>query len=618
MLALGSAGALLVGVLALGTTPSVARARKPKLTEQAWISRTLARMTLPEEVGQLFEINGFGQSVDDPDPAMVKLNREFFGVSTIRQLIAKYHPGGFIYFTWNNNILTSASNVADPSQIVELSNGIQRLALRQRTPVPMLISIDQEEGWILRIGAPATVFPGNMALGATRDVPLARKAAQITGAELRAMGINVDNAPVVDVNVNPLNQADGLRSYGDRTPFVSQFATAQVQGYQTQASTKGVAATAKHFPGLGDVELNSDTGAAISQQTLAQVKSTDLPPFRAAIKAGVDRIMAAHIVFPRITGDKVVTSLSPFYVNGLLRRTLHYDGPVVTDALDAAALEPRTPAQVALEALKAGNDELLEIAYPKSIGGTDTPPGDLPAAYDAVLKAVRTGKISKAALDRSVVRTLKLKWQLGLVKQPITNPTEWRRVVGIPSHQAVANDAARRSIMLLKNSAGLLPLQSGSGKKILITGFGKVTTATLGQYIGRNGVTPTVLATGSNPTSAQIEQAVAAAEQSDIVVDSTFNAWNPGAPGQINLYNALAGTGKPIVVAAVGTPYDIAYLPGVSTFITSVDYQAVSLNALVQAIFGQLNPTGKLPVTITQPPPSTRVLYPFGFGLGYG
>jgi len=227
-------------------------------------------MTLAEEVGQLFVINGYGQSVNDTNPAMVKLNREYYGVSTIAQLIAKFHPGGIIYFSWTNNL-------QDPAQIVSLSNGIQRLALGARTPVPMLISTDQEQGEVLRIGPPATVFPGNMALGATGDLGLARKVAQITGVELRAIGINVDNAPVVDVNVNPLNQADGVRAYGDRPTVVSQFAAAQVLGYQAGLSSSGVAATAKHFPGLGNVALNSDTGAAVSPQTLAEVKQTNLP-----------------------------------------------------------------------------------------------------------------------------------------------------------------------------------------------------------------------------------------------------------------------------------------------------------------------------------------------------
>jgi beta-N-acetylhexosaminidase len=324
-------------------------------------------MTPAEKVGQLFEVNAFGQSVRDPDPAMVKLNRSFYGVDNFQQLLSKYHLGGIIYFAFAGNLL-------NPPQIAALSNGVQRVALRAHTRIPLLISTDQEQGEVLRIGSPATVFPGSMALAAARSVPLAHQAALITGQELRAMGVNVDNAPVLDVNVDPLNQADGIRAYGDRTPLVTQFGKAQVSGYQTRQSTSGVAATAKHWPGFGHSEINSDNGVATSPQTLAQVKRTNLPSFVAAIRAGVDRIMVAHILFPKITGRRVPTSLSPFWVTGMLRRRLHYEGPVVTDALDAVALKKISPGQVALRALRAGDDQLLEVAQPQPI---DTPPADL-------------------------------------------------------------------------------------------------------------------------------------------------------------------------------------------------------------------------------------------------
>jgi beta-N-acetylhexosaminidase len=602
-----------IGVAAWSQT-TAASALRPNLTETVWINRTLARMTVPEEVGQLFEVNGVGSSVRDRSPQMVKLNRRYYGVSNIAELIKKYHVGGFIYFDWTNNFGTGST--VNPAQVVGLSNGIQRVALRQRTPVPMVISTDQEEGEVLRMGAPATVFPGNMALGATRDEGLARSAAQITGEELRAVGINVDNAPVTDVNLSPLNEADGIRAYGDQVGLVSRFGVAQVKGYQTRQATTGVGATAKHFPGFGDATANSDFSRVLSPQTLAQVKRLNFPSMQAAFRAGVDRVMVTHILFPKITGSTIPSSMSRFWITGMLRNFLHYNGPVVTDALDAAAVAEFSPQRVAMSAFGAGADELLEIAQynPPTI---DKAPGDLVPAYNAILRAVRTGKISKARLDQSVVRILRLKWELGLVKQPITNPNRWKTVVGTPQHKAVANTVAQRSIILLKNSAGLLPLQANSGKKALVTGFGTTTTATIGLDMSKNGVAAQVLATGFNPTSAQIASAVAAAQQSDLLLDSTFNAWTPGSPGQINLYNALVATGKPVIVAAVGTPYDAAYLPGVSTFITSVDYQPVSLHALVQAIFGQLNPIGKLPVTITQPPPSTAVLYPFGFGLSY-
>ena len=597
-----------VALLALSVAEPAAAARVPK-TERAWIRQTLARMTLKEKVGQLFVINGFGTGIHDRSPEAMRLNRRFYGVSNIAQLIRKFNPGGIIYFDWSNKL-------EDPAKIVGLSNGIQRLTQRQHSRVPMLISTDQEEGEVTRIGSPATVFPGNMALGATRNVKLARRAARITGEELRAMGINVDNAPVVDSNINQLNEADGIRSYGDRPSFVSKYGVAQVNGYQTAVRSKGVGATAKHFPGLGDVAINPDDGAVSSPQTLAQVHRQNFPTLAAAIGAGVDQVMVTHILFPKITGSKYPSSLLPFWVKGQLRENLGYRGVAITDALDAAAVSSFPPAQVALKAQRAGNDLLLEIAQPEELEGRDKPPANLLAARRAVLRAVKRNPARMRTLKASVVRILRLKWRLGIVKHPLTKPARVKRVVGTPRHLAVARNASRRSITLLRNDAGLLPLAPNTGQKVLVTGFGLVTTATLGEDIAARGVSTQVLDTGFSPSAEQISEAVAAAQASDVVVVSTFNAWTPGT-SQVELVDQLLATGKPVVVAAVGTPYDVAYLPAAPTFITSLDYQPVSLDAMVEALFGELNPSGKLPVTVREPPPAKGVLYPFGFGLSY-
>src|SRR5207302_2945818 len=152
---LACAGPLLAGAPELGAAPTLARGHAPRLTERAWVARTLAHMTLPEEVGQLFEVNGFGSSVRDRNPQMVRLNRRYYGVSNIAELIKRYHVGGVIYFDWTNNFGTGST--VNPAQVVRLSNGIQRVALSQRTPVPSVISTDQEEGWGLRRAAPAAV-----------------------------------------------------------------------------------------------------------------------------------------------------------------------------------------------------------------------------------------------------------------------------------------------------------------------------------------------------------------------------------------------------------------------------------------------------------------------------
>jgi beta-N-acetylhexosaminidase len=334
---------------------------------------------------------------------MVKLNRQFYGVPDIAALIRKFKPGGVIYFDWSNKL-------EDPRKILGLSNGIQRVARQGGAGVPMLISTDQEEGEVTRIGAPATVFPGNMALGATRGLGLTRQAARITGEELRAMGINVDNAPVVDTNVNPLNEADGVRSFGGRPGFVAPYGVAAVQGYQAGEGTTGVAATAKHFPGLGDVAINPDDGAVSSPQTLAEVHRENFPTLAAAIGAGVDQVMVTHILFPKISGSKWPSSLSRFWVTGQLRGHLGYPGLIITDALDAAAVSSFPPAQVALKAFGAGNDQLLEIAQPEELEGSDKPPADLLAGRRAILAAVKRSPAKMRALKASVVRVLRLKW----------------------------------------------------------------------------------------------------------------------------------------------------------------------------------------------------------------
>ncbi len=448
------------------------------------------------------------------------------------------------------------------------------------------------------------------------------------GRELRAVGINVDNAPVVDVNVQPLNQADGIRAYGDRVGLVSNLGATQVTGFQANQGTRGVGATAKHWPGFGAATENSDFSVATSPQTFPEVMKTNVPSFRDAMKVGVDRIMVTHLLYPNVTGN-AITSLSRFWVDGVLRGTLRYSGPVVTDALDAAALRNLTPEQIALEAVRAGDDELLEVAQcsaappctpgpaDKSVPGRDPAPADLTRAYPAVLNAVASHQISMRRLDQSIARILDLKWKLGLIRNPFVDPGNVPNVVGTPQHLADAQQVADRSITLIKNSAGLLPLARNTGKKVLITGSGVDATTIIGAGVAARGLTSDVFTTSfGTPTDAQIATAVSKANQDDLVIVTTFNVWDPHFAGQqIKLVNQLIATGKPVIVAAIGTPYDIAYFPNASTFITTYSFNPGPMNPLVKVLFGEMQPRGRLPVTITEPAPSTTVLYPFGFHL---
>jgi beta-N-acetylhexosaminidase len=589
----------LVGLLALPAAgrarPTAGQASTPGVGAGAAVdAQVLARiagMSLEEKVGQLFVTYAYGRSADEVDPR----NRSTYGVDTPVQVVQKYHLGGVIYFAWSNN-------VDNPPQIAGLSTGLQRAALGD-SGVPLLVSTDQEGGIVARVGPPATQFPGNMALGAARQAEYALQAASITAGELRTLGINQDYAPVADVNVNPQNPVIGVRSFGEAPELVSGLVRAQVAGHQ---QGQRLAATAKHFPGHGDTSVDSHTGLPVIHHSLDELEKIDLPPFQAAIERGIASIMTAHIVVPALDPSGRPATLSRPILTGLLRERLGFDGVIVTDALDMAGVRQMFgDERVPVEALKAGTDMLLMPPVP-----------DL--QYHAVLDAVRSGEISEARLDQSLYRILRLKFRLGLFTDPFAHPERIAEVVGTPQHLATADHISDRAVTLLKNDAGLLPLAPGSGKRTLVTGFGVTTTATIGQELAARGLATEVLSTGSNPSDTTIAQAAAAANRNELVVVTTSQAWNQALnPKQKDLVNALLQTGRPLIALAVREPYDIAYFTAASTYLVVYGFNPVSLRALVRVLFGEVNPSGKPPVTILAADDPARVLFPYGFGLSY-
>ncbi len=524
----------------------------------------IAGLTLAGKVGQMVVSYVYGESATSVSAADAAANEAMFGagVTTGAQAVSTYHLGGVIYFTWSRN-LTS------PPQIAALSNGLQRAALGD-TGIPLQISTDQEGGTVNRIGAPLAISPGNMAIGATFDPRTAYDAAEVSGTELRALGITVTHAPVVDVNTNPRNAADGVRAFSDRTAHVATFGAAAERGYKAA----GIGTTAKHFPGLGDTTVNTDNGVAVTDETRAQIMKTHVPPFRAVIAAGADSIMAAHIVAPSLDPTGVPASLSRPIITGLLRGTLHFNGVVVTDALEAAALEDYTDEQIVLGAVRAGVDQLLM-------------PRNVPGAIRILLDAVSSGQISESRIDQSVRRILKTK---KTTRPPyVTEPP----VVGTPAAVATMARIAARSITTLRTAG--LPLRPD--QKVLVTGWGAGTTTNLAAALGA-----TRFYTGS-PTDAVIAQAVAAAQQADITVVTTGNAWSD--PTQPRLVKALLATGKPIVVAAMNTPYDLAEFLTAQTYVAAYGYQPPTITALAAVLRGTAPAPGRLPVTI-------EGLYPYG------
>jgi beta-N-acetylhexosaminidase len=583
-----------------------ADARPGQGTRDPSIVRIIKRMTLEEKVGQLFVLQVYGKTADTADPTDVAKNRLLYGLDNAQQLIARYRPGGIIYYS------VDPPNVTDPAQVAHLSNGIQQAAMSARVPIPALIATDQEQGPVVsRIPAPFTQFPGSQALAAGRQAKDAYTTSKITGRQLRAIGINQNYAPDADVNVNPANPVIGVRSFGSDPSLVAQFVGAQVDGYQAA----NVIPTAKHFPGHGDTNLDSHTAVPTINHTREQWEQLDLPPFREAIARGVDSIMTAHIIVPSLDPSGDPATLSRPILTGILRNQLRYDGVVVTDALGMQGVRDKYgDDRVPILALKAGVDQLLKP--PTDATGR----GIFQLQYDSVLAAVRSGELSEARIDQSVYRILRLKKKHGLFTHPFVDESEVPSRVGTPAHQAVEQQVTDRTTTLIKN--GMLPL-SANGRKIFVTGWGVATTQTLANAIAKRGPVTSVLQTGLSPTQAQIDQSVAQANNNDLVVVTTNRAWDispesgHNGPGQMNLVKALVATGKPVIVVAARDAYDIAYFPEVTTYLATYSYTPAALESLTRVLFGEISPSGKLPVTIPVAGRPDQTLYPFGHGLGY-
>ncbi|WP_019629186.1 glycoside hydrolase family 3 protein [Actinomadura atramentaria] len=495
-----------------GGTSATPRGSASASPSTSWIAGYLRDMSLREKVGQLFV----------PD---------FADAAAATKLVEKYHVGGLIYFP---------RNMPSPEATARLSNSLQKAA-----STPLLIGVDEEQGIVHR--APfITRFPGNMALGATRNPGYVREAAQVTAAELRAVGINQNYAPDADVNVNPANPVIGPRSFGSDPKLVASLVSAAVAGYQGA----GVAATVKHFPGHGDTDVDSHTGLPVIEHSRSYWQRLDAPPFEAAVAAGVDAVMSAHIVVPRLDPSGDPSTLSHAVLTGLLRDKLHFNGVIITDSLKMAGVRKKYGDAVApVRAIQAGADQLLM-------------PPNLPKAFDAVLAAVRKGTITEKRLDESLTRILTLKQRRGLFKGTAVDPDKAGAAMRTAAHRRTARTVAEHSVTLVRNDGGTLPLGS---KKVFVTG-------------------PQSAALRSALRSAGV-RAASSAKDADVTVVTVLG----GRP-------AIPAGARSVVVAALGLPYVLKQAGGAAATVAAYSSSPVSITALARVLAGKVKPAGRLPV----------------------
>jgi len=587
---LGMSAVLVAGLAVMA--PSGAAAAPTAASPADRAAAKLAEMTLEEKVGQLFVTEVYGGDANTPD----QRNVDSYGVATPAEVVQKYHLGGVIYFAWSNP-------TNELKQIATLSNGLQKAALEDGPEVPLLVGTDQEGGLVSRMGPPFTAMPGNMALGANGKTADTRASAKVIGKELKALGVNQNYAPDADVNVNPLNPVIGVRSFSSDPQLAAKLTTAAVRGYEHDAK---ISATPKHFPGHGDTETDSHTGIPEIDHSRQEWDELDRPPFEAAVKAGVDSIMTAHIVVPALDPSEDPATLSKPILTGILREELGYDGVVITDSLRMDGVrEKYGDEEIPLRALEAGVDQLLM-------------PYDMDLAYNSVLDAVKSGRITEERIDQSVQRILELKYAKGIADDPYVDPDKVDKLVGTPSHQATAKRVTDRSVTVVANENDALPLAKKS-RDVLVTGYGAATTTDVAKEFTKRGANASALETGAEPTDAQIDEAVAKAKANDLTVVLTMNAsdlkdTDPDGK-QRQLVKSLLTTGKPVIVVAVRNPYDIAYFPEAPTYVSTYSYSPVMAPSLARVLFGEVSPKGKLPVSIPSAVDPDTTLYPLGHGL---
>ncbi|HET8586616.1 MAG TPA: glycoside hydrolase family 3 N-terminal domain-containing protein, partial [Candidatus Limnocylindria bacterium] len=335
-------------------------------------------------------------------------------------------------------------NCESPAQLRALTDAIQACAAPS---APLLLAVDQEGGQLNGVVG-STPFPGAMALGAAGDVELAERVARAVGRELRAVGANVNYAPVCDVASNALNPGIGVRSFGSDPAAVAELAAATVRGLQSV----GVAATAKHFPGAGEVVVDTHHGLGAAAVSREHLDAIELLPFRAAVAAGARVVMSGHFAVPALDGaDDLPATLSPA-VWRLLRHELGFDGVTITDALDMRALA-QGPAQVldVLAALRAGADLLLCAPDREAIQRIE----------DGLVHAATRRLVDPTALASATARITALRRWVAAFEQPPLS------VVGCAEHIELAREVAARSVTLVRNEAGLLPLRLAGDARVL-------------------------------------------------------------------------------------------------------------------------------------------------------
>jgi len=565
--------------LILLMTPS-ARSQKPQARKRgtpssgsAWAELTLKKMTLREKLGQMLMPYYFG----------VFESAESSAYKDLVHQVQDNHVGGFILGTIRGPLGIERSQVYPTAVILN--------ALQGQARVPLLISADFETGSGMRLDE-GTNFPSAMAIGATGDPKLAYEVGKDTAIEARAAGIHWVFAPDADVNNNPANPIINIRSFGEDPQQVAQFTTQFIRGLQEN----GAIATAKHFPGHGDVTTDSHLSLPIVPDDRQELDRNELIPFRAAIAAGVGSMMPGHLAVPALEPDaSIPASLSHNILAGLLRNDMKFRGLIVTDAMDMGAVTSNfPPGEAAVRAVEAGADVVLQPPVPD-------------AALAGLENAVKSGRLPQERIDESVRRILQAKARLGLDENRLVDIQRLNNTFGRPGFADDAQAIADRGVTLLRNSENVVPLDSTHPLRVLLVSL----SADPDPYpsaVLENEIRWRVDSLKSLRADTQFVNVgslkLPAPETYDVAIAALFvrvadRKGNVGLPeDQSAFVTQMLSSGKPVVVLAFGSPYLISTFPSAKTWLAEFSTNDVSQRAAVRALFGQVAIRGSIPVTV--------------------
>jgi beta-N-acetylhexosaminidase len=547
--------------------------------QHRWVDSTLAALSLRDRVGQMVMVWMLGDYSNTRDSSYAEVIR----------WVERDHIGGV------------SMSLGTPIEVAAKLNDLQR-----RATVPLLVSADLEPGlgrlegglfahYMLDAGS-ATVFPPAMAIASTGRDSDAYDVGRAIAQEGRAVGIHINFAPVVDVNNNPSNPVINTRSFGEDPKRVARLSALFVRG----ATDGGQLATAKHFPGHGDTDVDSHVGLPVVSANMARLEQVELVPFKSAIDAGAGLVMTAHIALPAVQGDSnTPATLSPRIIRALLRDTLGFRGVAITDAMTMEGIgKGYTTEQSSVLAVTAGADILLK-------------PSDPTRAIDAVVAAVERGDIARSRIDSAARRVLELKARSGLSVAPVVSLEQLRDIVGSPEHRSLAADIARRAITLLRDRDTLVPMTDTG--RVLVVHYAPETEIKAGRMFeatlrGGRG-------TADRRRSIQVARILPSATAD--VLDSLSRLADGAATVIVTAYvRRVEGEGRVavpqhiaswidrlaqrrrVIVVSFGNPYLIKQFPNVGSYMVTYGVSDDLERATGLALMGRTAISGRVPVSL--------------------